>query len=70
MNEGLVGGTPVALKGRVPVRVRGEVKKGQNLIAGPEGKGMVSASPFFANVFAVALEDSVPDRDWVEAVVL
>jgi hypothetical protein len=33
MNDELVGGTKVALKGRVPVKVSGSIKKGQRLVA-------------------------------------
>jgi hypothetical protein len=33
MNEGLVGGTAIALKGRVPVRIVGTVNKGDRLVA-------------------------------------
>jgi hypothetical protein len=56
MNKDLEGGVPVALKGRVPVRVLGLVKKGQGLGA--------SAIPGVAamnaiNYFAIALEDYV-----------
>ncbi len=55
MNSELQGGTAIALKGRVPVKVNGSVIKGQKLVAGPNG----SAQAAFGNnvdVFAVALE--------------
>jgi len=68
MNVELEGGTAVALKGRVPVRVSGNVKKGQNLVAGPNGHAVAdNSSPF---VFAVALEDNSKLSDIVEAVIL
>ena len=58
MNSELEGGTAIALKGRVPVKVSGAVAKGQKLVAGPDGTAQAS----FGNgsdVFAVALESSV-----------
>lgn len=68
MNRDLKGGTYIALKGRVPVKIHGNVKKNQRLIAGPDGTAIatVTANP---DVFAVALEDS-NGKDVVEALVL
>lgn len=57
MNSELVGGTAIALKGRVPVMVHGSVKKGDELIASGNGCA-VSAVPHANGVFAVALESS------------
>jgi len=57
MNSELEGGTPVALKGRVPVKVIGRVKKGDELIAADNGCATV-AVPHASGVFAVALESS------------
>ena len=37
MNEGLEGGQAIALKGRVPVRVTGPVKKGQAVYVHNDG---------------------------------
>lgn len=57
MNSELEGGTYVALKGRVPVKVSGSVIKGQRLVAGPHG----TAQAAFGNssdVFAIALESN------------
>ena len=68
MNKDLKGGVPVALKGRVPVRVIGPVKKGQGLGA--------SALPGVAtmnltNYFGVALEDYLEYTEGlIEAVIL
>jgi hypothetical protein len=57
MNAGLDNGTYVALKGRVPVKVFGAVRKGQRLVAANDGCAVASVS--HANdVFAVALESS------------
>ena len=68
MNRELKGGTYIALKGRVPVKIHGNVKKNQRLVAGPNGTAVatLTASP---DVFAVALEDS-NSKDVVEALVL
>lgn len=57
MNTELEGGTYVALKGRVPVKVTGPVLKGQRLIAGPNGTAQ-SAMGNTADVFAIALESN------------
>ncbi len=50
-------GQPVALKGRVPVKVTGAVRKGQRLIASNNGTA-VAAVPHANDVFAIALESS------------
>jgi hypothetical protein len=70
MNKDLDGGTPVALKGRVPTNTRGVVKKGDFLVAGADGRA-VSIGQHANNpkVFAVALEDS-NGRERIEALVL
>lgn len=57
MNKDLEGGTYIALKGRVPVKVIGRVKKGDELIATNDGCAMI-AVPHASGVFAVALETS------------
>jgi len=57
MNSELEGGTYVALKGRVPVRVIGAVKKGDNLIAANDGCASVGVH-HSTDVFAIALESS------------
>jgi uncharacterized protein YjbI with pentapeptide repeats len=57
MNDGLENGTFVALKGRVPVKVIGTVRKGQRLVAHNDGCAVAGVA--HANdVFAVALESS------------
>lgn len=68
MNKDLEGGQYVALKGRVPVKVQGEVKKKQRLIAADHGRAVAVDSPH-PDVFAVALEDS-NGRDVIEAIIL
>jgi hypothetical protein len=57
MNKDLEGGVYVALKGRVPVKVTGVVKKGQRLIA-TNGGLAVAGVPHSSDVFAMALESS------------
>jgi hypothetical protein len=70
MNEGLEGGTYIALKGRVPVKVIGAVRKGQRLIASNDGTA-VAAVPHANDVFAIALESSDDTGvKLVEAVIL
>jgi hypothetical protein len=69
MNKDLEGGTYIALKGRVPVKVSGAVKKGDRLVAGDWGCAHVAADRL--DVFAVALESSdEPGVKLIEAVVL
>ena len=72
MNEGLEGGTAVALKGRVPVRVFGPVKKGDRLKAFNDGLAIASTVDS-ANVFAIALESNTDGNlkiNLIEAVIL
>lgn len=57
MNKDLEGGVYVALKGRVPVKVTGAIKKGQRLVASNNGAA-VGAVPHASDVFAIALESS------------
>lgn len=57
MNKDLEGGVYVALKGRVPCKVLGSVRKGQRLVAGNNGYA-VPAVPHSNDVFAIALESS------------
>jgi hypothetical protein len=56
MNKDLEGGTYIALKGRVPVKVNGAVKKGDRLVAGDWGCAQTAADRL--DVFAIALESS------------
>lgn len=69
MNEGLADGIPVALKGRVPVRILGSVRKGDRLVAADHGCAR-STPPGHPDVFAIALADSEPNAVFVEAVIL
>lgn len=67
MNQGLEGGTYIALKGRVPVKVLGPVRKGDRLMASSNGCATVSENVMkhtalrannFPDTFAIALENS------------
>jgi hypothetical protein len=57
MNRDLEGGTYIALKGRVPVKVTGRIRKGDNLVAANDGCAMM-ATVHASGVFAVALESN------------
>ncbi len=80
MNSGLVGGTYIALKGRVPVKVVGPVKKGDKLIAAAEGcaaeassilRNMPIRAGTFPDTFAIALEtNDAPGVKLVECIIL
>jgi len=68
MNSELEGGTYIALKGRVPVKVQGPITKGQTLVAGNDG---VAQEGTQGRVFAVALESTDSDKiSLIEAVIL
>jgi len=70
MNKDLEGGTYVALKGRVPVKVKGPVRKGDRLVAS-DGGVAISAGSAKMDMFAIALESSDEQGvKLVEAVVL
>lgn len=68
MNSDLDGGTYIALKGRVPVKVIGEINKGDYLIPGLNGHA-VATQELQLNIFAVALTSS-QGTGYVEAVIL
>ncbi len=64
-------GQAVALKGRVPVRVIGSIKKGDRLVASDNGCAIRATLHQFADVFGIALEsnDDVTEKT-IEAVIL
>ena len=69
MNSELDGGIYVALKGRVPVKVYGEIKKGDKLAAGLNGHAKVKDGA--EHVFAIALSNKDDNgAGTVEAVIL
>lgn len=64
-------GQAVALKGKVPVRVSGEIKKGDRLIAGANGRAVCSHFHTHSDSFAIALEDHLLETDGViQAIIL
>jgi hypothetical protein len=69
MNQTLVGGVYVALKGRVPVKVIGSIVKGQRLVA--SNTGYAQASTDKTDTFAIALEtNNTLEVKLVECVIL
>jgi hypothetical protein len=60
-------GQPIALKGRVLVKVTGDIKKGDELVAGNGGYA-TKVSDEFNKVFAIALENN--EKGLIEAVIL
>jgi hypothetical protein len=58
MNKDLENGVYVALKGRVPVKITGSVKKGDRLVASDNGCAVRASFHQYPDVFAIALEDS------------
>jgi hypothetical protein len=69
MNSELEGGVYVALKGRVPIKVKGAVRKGDRLVAGDQG--CAQAAQDRLDIFAVAMESSDNnDVKLIESVVL
>jgi hypothetical protein len=70
MNSELEGGTYIALKGRVPVKVTGPVIKGQRLVAGLNGTAQ-AAFGNNADAFAIALEtNNDVNTKLVEAIII
>ena len=69
MNSGLAGGIPIALKGRVQVFCSHPIAKGDRLIAGYNGR-VKRTFAGNAEVFAIALNDSIPGAMTVEALIL
>ena len=57
MNKDLEGGTYIALKGRVPVKVSGTCNKGDLMVAYKYGTARATDNPDYT-VFAIALESS------------
>ena len=80
MNEGLEGGTYIALKGRVPIKVLGPVRKGDRLMASSNGcastaqnamKNTAVRASNFPDTFAIALGNSDDEGiKLVEAIIL
>jgi hypothetical protein len=58
MNKDLEGGTYIALKGRVPCKVVGSIRKGDRLVATDNGCALHASFHQHPDVFAIALETS------------
>lgn len=70
MNSDLEGGTYVALKGRVPIRVIGSISKGQPLVPSYVG-GVAHQGTWNDNYFAVSLESSdIHEEKLIEGIIL
>lgn len=70
MNDGLVGGTHIALKGRVPVKVVGPITKGKSIAAADNGTAVECEHSHYA-AFGIALESSVEEGvKLIECVIL
>ena len=71
MNSELEGGTYSALKGRVPVKVTGKVKKGDRMIAANNGTAISAEFHNFQDVFAISLENNdSEDIKLIECIIL
>jgi hypothetical protein len=71
MNSDLESGIYVALKGRVPVKVIGKVKKGDRLMSYSSGVASVATQDQYHNVFGIALEtNEIEDVKLIESVIL
>jgi hypothetical protein len=70
MNQTLKGGLYIALKGRVPVKIKGTVAKGDRIIADADGCA-IAISHSHQDVFGIALETSEDEGvKLVECVIL
>jgi hypothetical protein len=58
MNKDLEGGTYIALKGRVPCKVVGSIRKGDRLVATNNGCAINASFHQHPDVFAISLESS------------
>jgi hypothetical protein len=71
MNSELEGGTYIALKGRVPVKVTGAIVKGDRLVAGPLGTAIKATLEYYSDTFAIALESNSDENiKTIEAIIL
>ena len=69
MNKDLENGTAIALKGRVKVRVRGEIRKGDRLVPSETSGEAEANNSFGVFSFAIAMENNNPSGI-IEAVIL
>ena len=58
MNSGQTGiATAIALQGRVPTKVRGQVRKGDMMVSAGDGYARAEANPKIGSVIGKALAD-------------
>jgi hypothetical protein len=71
MNAGLTAAYPVviALTGRVPTSVTGNVRKGDMMVSNGDGTACASARPEMGSVLGKALEDFTGDTGVIEVVI-
>jgi hypothetical protein len=71
MNAGLTADYPVvvALTGRVPTSVTGNILKGDMMVSNGDGTARASAQPMIGTVIGKALEDFTGDAGIIEIVV-
>jgi hypothetical protein len=71
MNSGQAGEyvVPVALQGRVPVRVTGPVQKGDMMVATSNGRARAEANPAVGSVIGKALADFDGQDGVIEVVI-
>jgi hypothetical protein len=71
MNSGQTGEyvSPVALTGRVPVKVTGTVRKGDMMVAAINGRARAEANPVVGSVIGKALADFDGQDGVIEVVV-
>jgi hypothetical protein len=71
MNAGLTADYPVvvALTGRVPTSVTGNILKGDMMVSNGDGTARASAQPMIGTVIGKALEDFTGDAGTIEIVV-
>jgi len=71
MNSDLENGLYIALKGRVPVKVKGKINKGDRLISDNDGIAIAAEFHQHSEVFAIALETTDDlGESTVEAIIL
>jgi len=71
MNSDLSGGTYIALKGRVPVKVFGPIRKGDRLVASNNGRARVGLENEKYQIFAISLVDfQSSEEGTIEALIL
>ena len=63
-------GLPVALRGRVPCKVKGKVKKGQLMVSAGDGFAKASTNPMYGSLIGKALENFDGEEGVIEVVIV